>query len=39
MVTIANVGCHLNGITEIPLKFKNPTVAVKIISSNVNIPP
>ena len=39
IVVKANTGCHLNGITEIPLKLRKPTVAVKRTINRVVIPP
>jgi len=39
IVIMARRGCHLKGMTVIPLKFKAPTVAVNSKSRKVNIPP
>jgi len=39
IVVSARRGCHLKEITEIPLKFKNPTVAVDSNNKNVSMPP
>lgn len=39
IVKMARRGCHLKGMTQIPLKFKNPTVAVNSKRRKVNIPP
>lgn len=39
IVVMARRGCHLKGITEMPLKFKAPTVAVNIKRKKVKMPP
>lgn len=39
IVVMASRGCHLNGITGRPLKFKAPTVAVNNKSKKVKMPP
>ena len=39
IVVKASRGCHLKGITEMPLKFNAPMVAVNSKSKKVKMPP